>query len=367
MREDLVSDPAPKRRRAPLTAKKKLAFAAITFLVLFGIPEVVFQVRAAVREGRKPRLPLEPCPYRGNRLVPGARYERKDQGRKIDINSFGLRGPEITEEKPAGTTRVACIGGSTTFGLYASSNEATWPSVLERGLRQAGRKVEVLNGGAPGWSLRASLTNLELTVFPLSPDAIVCYHAYNDLMDNHTARYHADSHVDDVEQLRRDPGLNLVERSALLRFIRSRFRDPHDTFQAKKTALHPEGRPAFERNLRRLVRRAREQGARLLLCTFPWAFRETYEASRAANVPDLERWYMALGPLDYPVLLEGMRQYNETVRQVGAELGVPVLDLAVEVPNDVDLYVSPIHHSDAGEAIVAQKVADALAKHGLLP
>lgn len=357
--------PAPARARRPLSTRKRLAFAAFTFLVLFGVPEAFFQVREVVRASRKPRLPLEPCEYRGHRLIPGAHYERAD--RKIDVNSYGLRGPEVSKEKPPGTARVACIGGSTTFGLYASDNDHTWPATLERGLRAGGRTVEVLNCGAPAWSLRSSLTNLELTVLPLSPDVVVCYHGYNDLIANTDPHYVPDSHVDDVEALRRSPPFSLLEASALFRFVKSRFRDPYDALTAKTAKLDPEGVAGFERNLRRLVRRTREDGVKLLLCTFPWAFRDTLEASRAANVPEMKQWYDAGSPFEFDVLTDGMRRYNERVRLVGKELGVPVLDLAATFPNDVKLYRSPIHHSDAGEAIVAERVAAALVEHGLLP
>ncbi len=332
--------------------------------MLFGVPEAFFQVREEVRARRKPRLPLEDCEHRGHRLIPGARYERPE--RTIEVNSFGLRGREVTLEKPPGTQRVACVGGSTTFGLYASSNDHTWPAGLERRLRAGGRAVEVLNCGAPAWTLRSSLTNLELTVFPLGPDVVVCYHAYNDLLGNTDPRYVPDSHVDDVEALRRPRPFSLLEASALFRFVKSRLRDPYDALTEKTAKLDPEGEVAFERNLRRLVRRTREQGAKLLLCTFPWAYRETLEASRAANVPDMKQWYDAGSPFEFDVLTDGMRRYNERVRRVGEEEGVPVLDLEATFPRDVKLYVSPIHHSDEGEALVAEKVAAALVEHGLL-
>lgn len=361
----------PKERRRPGPGKKA-AFGLLTLLVLFGVPEAFFQVREVVRAGRKPRLPTEPCPWRGIRLIPGARYVGPKG--KIDVNAFGLRGPEITREKPPGTRRLACVGGSTTFGLYASSNAATWPALLEGHLRRdgvpSGGTVEVLNCGAPGWPLRVSQTNLELTVFPLQPDAVVCYHAYNDLMENRSPRYHADSKVDDVELLRRDTTADLFTRlseaTALTRFLKSRLRDPHGELEHKAPELDPEGQAAFERNLRRLVRRCREQRAKLLLCTFPWAYRETEAASRAAGVPRMEEWYDGLSPLQFPALVEGLRRYNETVRQVGKELDVPVLDLAATFPNDVRYYVSPIHHSDEGERLVAERVAAAVREHRLL-
>jgi lysophospholipase L1-like esterase len=352
--------------RRPLTGRKKAAFALVTLAVLFGVPEAFFQVREVVRASRKPRLPLEPCPYRSYRLIPGARYVGPKG--KIDVNAFGLRGPETTLEPRPGVLRVACIGGSTTFGLYAANNDETWPALLDARLKAAGEAVEVLNCGAPGWTLRTSLANLDLSVWAMKPDVVVCYHAYNDLMENHEPRYHADSHADGVEGLvrREAPGTSLLMRSALFRFVRSRVRDPHDALIHKEPALHPEGEASFERNLRRLVRRCGEQRARLLLCTFPWAYRVTLEASRAAPVPAMQEWYDEASPLEYPALVEGLARYNATIRRVGQELGVPVLDLAADFPDDVRLYVSPIHHSLEGERLVSERVSVALRERGLL-
>lgn len=371
-----IGSPAapPGKRRRPLSAKKRLVFALVTLGVLFGVPELFFQAREAIRSRRKPRLPIEFCEHRGGRLIPGARVEKAD--RTITINSHGLRGPEVAREKPAGTRRVACVGASTTFGLYAKDDAHTWPALLElelaastNGQGQApaatASKVEVLNCGAPGWTSRQSLTNLELTVFALKPDVVVIYHNHNDLLENHTPQYHEQSQLDDWRAVRHVEQSSLLDRSALFSFVKSRFKQDKVKLE-KKAALHPDGVAAFERNLRRLVRRCQEQRARTLLCTYPHAYRETYEDSLKAGVPDVEQWFVYGCPLEYPVFMDGLRRYDELVRRVGAETKTPVLDLARLVPNDVKLYVTPIHHSEEGEELIAGLVAKALAEHRLL-
>lgn len=364
-----MTEPEPtKKPRRRLSARKRLLFAAVALGILLGVPEVVFQVRDAVRAARKPRLPVEDCPYRITRLTPGARVVR--QGQTIDVNSFGLRGPEITQEKPAGTLRIACVGASTTFGLYAKDDASTWPAMLERALRAKGRQVEVLNCGAPGWTSRASLTNLEMVVFGLKPDVVVIYHNHNDLLENRQARYQQDSQADDWRTLYHPTPFpqRVLQASAFFSFVRSRLRPEHAELglEKKAPALDPAGTAAFERNLRRLVRRCQEQGARVLLCTYPRAYRDTLEESRKAAVPDLEQWYGQMCPFEYPAFMEGLRLYDGIVRAVGADAKVPVVDLVSLVPNDVSLYVTPIHHSEAGEEKVSGFVRDALEAHGLL-
>lgn len=357
------SAPAATRKRRPLSARKRVVFALVTLGVLFGVPEVFFQLREEVRSRRKPRVPLELCPYRGHRLIPGARAEKAD--RTMTVNSLGLRGPEVTLEKPAGTTRVACVGASTTFGLYAPDDAHTWPALLEGKLRAAGAKVEVLNCGTPAWTSRQSLTNLEMAIFAMKPDVVVIYHNHNDLLENHDPQYQADSQVEDWRALYREPPSSLLEKSALLRFAKSRFKAPKELLE-KRPALDPAGVAAFERNMRRLVRRCQEQGARTLLCTYPHAYRPTYAESKAAGVPELEQWFDFGCPLEYPVFMEGLAKHDEIIRRVGAETKAPVLDLHALVPDDVKNYKSPIHHSVPGEQVVSDLVAKALAEHRLL-
>lgn len=351
--------------RKPLSTQKKLGFGCATLLVLFGAPELGFRVREAVRAHRKPRLPVQYDPYRTLALIPGESYYRESQNRRVDVNALGFRGPEFGPKDPA-RPRVYCAGGSTTFGLYASSNDTTWPARLQALLAEAGQPVEAINGGAPGWTTRTNMTNLELRGFALEPDVIVVYNNWNDLISNLEDLYVARSRVEDVEELYTpEPGGPLMA-SAVFRFIKSRLRDPYDTLIEKQDRLSDEGCAAYERNLRRLVRRGAEQGARVFLCTFPTCLRETEAASREAGVPDLDVWYGALSPLTYPTLLEGLDRYNAIVRAVAADTEAELIDLAPTFPRDVSYYASPLHHSDTGEDEVAARVRDALLAAGVL-
>jgi len=95
------------------------------------------------------------------------------------INALGLRGPEISEEKPPGTRRILSLGESTTFGSQLRWDE-TYSHRLEELLREAGRPVEVLNGAVRAWSTVQSTRFLELEIDSLAPDAVLFYHEVND-------------------------------------------------------------------------------------------------------------------------------------------------------------------------------------------
>lgn len=381
--EPAPSQPAPRRRRRPISVGKKLAFSLITVGTICGLTEVAFRFRERVRYFRRARGggvwvdgeqvmshggnkgPREADAYRNLALIPNAHFEWN--GQTADINALGMRDDAVAIPKPAGTFRILCIGGSTTYGLYTSSNDKTWPARLEVQLQAeaasagAKRTVEVLNGGVPAWDLRTSLTNLELRLWDTEPDVVICYHVYNDLMGNHDSRYVDDSRVDDVSELWRP-----LQLCATYRFLVTQFGPDRSALDDKKTTIRDEGVEAFERNLRRLVRRCREQHARLVFCTFPTALRPTLAESEADGVPGLERWAMELNPFTYEVLLEGIARYNDVVRKVAESEQLPLIDLARDFPHDVDLYQSIMHHSDKGEAKVAELIGRALDASGVL-
>jgi len=98
------------------------------------------------------------------------------------INSLGFRGKEFSKEKPEGTYRIICVGGSTTFSFMELDESKTYPQMLENELnrRFAVPKFEVINAGTPGWSTAESLINLQFRLLELSPDMIVVYHGVND-------------------------------------------------------------------------------------------------------------------------------------------------------------------------------------------
>jgi hypothetical protein len=120
---------------------------------------------------------VQPHPYLGYALTPGW------QRRGVHHNRLGFRGRETSLEKPKGTVRIVCLGGSTTYGFFVTSDDETWPARLEVYLREIapGHSIEVINAGVPGYTSFESLTSLQFRVLDLQPDIIVVYQGYNDL------------------------------------------------------------------------------------------------------------------------------------------------------------------------------------------
>ena len=100
----------------------------------------------------------------------------------VHINSAGFRGAELSPLEP-GTLRLMAVGGSTTFDSRVSSEDAAWPARLESWLEegQPDLSVQVINAGTPGYLVEDNLIRLVTELHHHCPDAIILYHAHNDL------------------------------------------------------------------------------------------------------------------------------------------------------------------------------------------
>jgi lysophospholipase L1-like esterase len=100
----------------------------------------------------------------------------------VEINSLGLRGPEIARQPRSGRTRYLALGDSMTFGYHLEEPE-TWPARLEARLRAAGHDVEVINGGSGGWTIGSETLFLEERALALQPDHVLVGFCANDIAD----------------------------------------------------------------------------------------------------------------------------------------------------------------------------------------
>lgn len=88
------------------------------------------------------------------------------------------RGFRVTGSTPAAdAVRLACIGGTATYGSGCSSNETTWPARLRAALEEdpdsRASSVDVFNAGFPGWTSFEVVLGLAFRVLDLEPDLVV--------------------------------------------------------------------------------------------------------------------------------------------------------------------------------------------------
>ncbi len=323
---------------------------------------------------------VQPHPYLAYAVRPGFRQDNRAKGGdQVSHNSLGFRGPETTWEKPEGVYRIVCLGGSSTYGFGPSSDATNWPARLEVHLNAAAppRRVEVINGACQGYSTFESLINLSLRLLDFEPDLVITYHAINDMRcalwreaRNDNTNWRANWPVERPSAIDRLLASSTTYR--LLRWLDLDWRRGRSGDigwyvivgnQTEEWALTPAaeiGFAAIRRNLEEITALARFRGAQVLF---------GLEAMRWSDLP-----------LKHPATAEeqriGLERVLTITREVGAELGVPVVEtgraLEKEAARQVAetgadrIFTSEVHMTDEGCDLLARTFAAAILERGWL-
>jgi lysophospholipase L1-like esterase len=108
-------------------------------------------------------------------LKPSRRWIFK--GGHTTTNGEGLRGHEVSRDKPRGVRRVVGLGDSVAFG-WGVDDEQTFLSLLESRLRGDG--VEALNFGVPGYNTPQEVAVFRTKAASFQPDVVLLTYCMND-------------------------------------------------------------------------------------------------------------------------------------------------------------------------------------------
>lgn len=293
----------------------------------------------------------------GHTLRPNLRL--RSSAYDIQTNSLGLRGQPIQTKKPEGVFRIAVLGGSSVFGYLVPEGQDSC-CVLEELLRDrgipSGKRVEVLNGGVPGFNMTQVRHRYEETIAPLDPDLVILYLGWND------SRL---AIAESPQSINRTPpapswSRRLLSRSTLYGLIRFRLFPP-DTPQFAppadaSTMITVEGSRAFRNDLQGLLSSVRRSDVQAVIST----------QLMAAN-PGCENLDRYLGHTPQQIETNQMigRWITQTMRDVARESRVPLFDVAQNVACHSDLLGDAIHLTRDGHRQVAISWANDLAR--LLP
>lgn len=112
-------------------------------------------------------------------------------GVTVRTNGKGLRGPQLSYDKPPGVFRVLYLGDSVAFGYGIESYEDAFPYVVERNLESStGLEVETVNSGVGGYSPWQEFVYLAGEGIRYEPDLIVVAFVLNDVTEKfHLVRF----------------------------------------------------------------------------------------------------------------------------------------------------------------------------------
>lgn len=277
------------------------------------------------------------------------------------INSRGFRGPLPDQPKPPGRLRLAFLGASTTFCAEAGSESSTWPALVAAGAakdRTAG-SVDYLNAGVGGHQLEQMRINLEKRVAPFEPDVVFLYEATNDLTRDTRELAVAQG----VYAGHSDAGSTLGEISLTWYLIEKNLtlgkRKQGAAGETGRVRFEPrELSPGYRARLAALCDAAKARAKLVVLMTFSTQARRGQDPARLAQACNTSFYYM---PYMTPeLLLDGFDEYNRVAREVAAEKGVLLLDVAQSVPGDRVHFNDSVHFTDAGCAVFAAAVLERL-------
>ncbi len=328
-----------------------LIFAVLLILVLFGISEVALRLLGVNPRVDNPFFMLvrvfEYPDYfkKDSQLIWRLRPNLEGDDEFLvegnyRTNSLGLRGPEPELSAPA--TRIACFGNSCTFGWRLAEDE-TYPGRLGALLRggDAGR-FEVINCGVPGYSSYQGRLMLDQYFPVLSPNIVTICYGWND-------HWAAGFDLPDNEQ-KTPPQLvldlqNCLSGSYTYRAVKylllSRSEKSREYTYNRKSPTYRVSLDDYGENLQAMIDYCRGQGARVILITAPIGDADPNEESSLENYHYL---------------------YNEIVRYIAEENGVPLLDAARMFEDHPEYFDNPreefIHYNAEGAAAIAEKLAE---------
>jgi len=364
---------------------KRLAFSLLPAILLLAALEIVLRVTGAAKEcdGAFTKSALWACdPI----LDFKTRTTLKIGGKPVDADGF--RGPPLD---PAARYTVMAMGDSTTFGEITSSTEhpgmfisEPYPERLQTIAvnRNGPGALSVFNAGQCGYNSYHGLLLLKTKLRSLRPNIVTVKYGWNDLLYSNeppgSYREPSSAVVREVQdfllltaiypfgkKLAKDfQGARQSEAAAALKLP-----TPRDDWTPNVPLLD------FDHNLRRIVEIARGRGAVVWLLTSGDAFMtDDFRGREEAydHVASQQGMTIALGGIkSFRQLEELHARYNDTIRTVGADLGVPVVDIAERVYRRraaEHLFTSfdAIHPNETGHSLEAEALYLQLKNAGIV-
>ena len=344
-------------------AAGRLAAATLATLVALALAEAALIVWDPPMSRPRVKSYAMYSPELGWMNRPGAEGWHVDIGYHIRINSHGLRGPEISLDKPKGVFRILGLGDSFSFGWGVEEGK-TYLRVLESKLRAAGYRVEVLNAGVPAWHSVQSLGYLKKRGLRFRPDLILAEFFVDDVYNSSLGQFVKSAKAvklrEEEEAVRREKASSswsprLYNMWFNYQKIRRAERDykrrnPHANFESEQKTLPRDfdkkaGRVADLKEMIAEWKKTREEtGVPIVIYYMP--------AGGALNSPPHQGEYRAL-------------------RRLSAEAGLPFYDVVKLFENDPaprKLYQHPKdgHIGARGHAVLADALARMIIESGYL-
>jgi lysophospholipase L1-like esterase len=274
----------------------------------------------------------------------------------IRINRDGFRGPDVPRVTPAGTIRLAFLGGSTTFCAEVSGNDATWPAQLTEALRarHPGVSFDYLNAGVPGYGMGSIRATLERRVAPFRPDVIVLYEGTNDMASDTRAVAARQGLFHDLTA---DPS-PLAKISVTWYLIERRMIARRRQEAASSGIVLPYNVDSlarvYEERVVGVLRSARAVAPVCVVATFSHKMRRGQPPAVALANSAYSMYYSLYQTVDG--LIRMYDAYNDAVRRAAHSTGAILVDGEDDIPADDRHFTDSVHFTDEGARAMAARV-----------
>lgn len=284
------------------------------------------------------------------KLKPGA--ELNGWMYQISINDWGFRGQTPTAPPSDNRVRIWCIGGSTTFDIYAPTDAQTWPAQLQSLLQDAhpDKAIEVINAGIPGEIYAGSLSDIQRYARELHPNWVVMYHGPNDLREILSLNHKAEGAA--------PPSLLEQGDFALFRVLKRNLQQkrllPASWSEHRFSRAH---RDELERRIHAFLRGIQPLQIKPILATH--AFRAAPEDTGPTAQQNVGEAVL-LFQQSPENSIESLDSYNLLVTETAQRYSIPLADVRSAVPSDAQYWGDATHFKAPGSLLAAQKIAETL-------
>jgi hypothetical protein len=93
----------------------------------------------------------------------------------VHINNEGFRGPDIIKEKNEDVFRIFVLGGSLTYGMFATSDETTYSGYLQKKFDESSEEynIEIINAGVNAYDSSDVSYQIKTKLLDYQPDLFI--------------------------------------------------------------------------------------------------------------------------------------------------------------------------------------------------
>ncbi len=263
--------------------------------------------------------------------------------------------------------RIFCLGGSTTE--LTDSRGKDWESRVEHILNaQYGRSnIKVYNLGREWYTTLHTLINYETNLRPHKPDVILIMQSVNDLLHN------ADFSVFSHGIFREDyghfygPVNRIIHHGSLLDKMNSIISGLwYSTQKEVITTDYFPGIVSYKRNLSTMIELAKHDSTKIILMTEPSLYKTIMTKEEVAVLGMLKVEAINKQKVwSLQTAVNGMKQYNETMKEIAKLNSLHTIDLDSAVPKSLIYFKDDVHYTDSAFSVIAPFIAQELNR--LLP